>query len=243
MSAELREEHLYKCALFPAFSIHQLSQRSKNLIHKRAQYSKDSSHAKKMHFSNLGSIVLAAASAISFVKASPFFELDTRSFGGLLARDLSGSKCAPFQYGAKYTPYGEVCVSIAEGFLTVKYPDMPNGGNYSDLHVSVQTSAVTEDNQGKWPYTKGNGFCTVTDLTTASCKIPVLDSWRSCGAKLYIGVHASFSLDGTSGNTGWMEGTCISTRQNCPRYFTFTTECKCPVVTEYEPLTASVSPA
>jgi hypothetical protein len=56
-----------------------------------------------MHLSNLNSILLTVAMAIVTAKASPFLDLDTRSFGGLLARDLSGNSCAAFVYGTKNT--------------------------------------------------------------------------------------------------------------------------------------------
>lgn len=192
-----------------------------------------------MSLSTLGRI-LTAAVAITSIQASPFFGFEARSPNALQARDLSGSSCVPFVYGAKDTQLGQVCVSISGGTLTVTYPTLAPGGAYTDLHVDVETSAITQDNQGKWPYTKDHGACTVTGNTQATCTIPVLDAWRVCDSLLYIGVHASFNLPDGSGNTGWGQGTCISSRPNCPKYFTFTTSCTCPVVTTYEPYTTSV---
>jgi hypothetical protein len=35
--------------------------------------------------------------------------------------------------------------------MTVTYPALPSAETYTNLHVIVQTSAITQDNQGKWP--------------------------------------------------------------------------------------------
>ncbi|KAH8723064.1 hypothetical protein GQ44DRAFT_828487 [Phaeosphaeriaceae sp. PMI808] len=185
--------------------------------------------------------ILTAAAAITSVQASPFFDFEARSPSALQTRDLSGSSCVPFVYGSKDTPLSTVCVSISGGTLTVTYPTLPSGGTYTDLHVDVETSPIKEDNQGKWPYTLGNNACKITGGgTQAICTITVLGAWRVCNSPLYIGVHASFNLPDGSSNTGWGQGTCISTRPNCPKYFTFTTTCTCPVVTTYEPYTTSL---
>lgn len=193
-----------------------------------------------MYLSNFGSTLLTAAMAISFVEASPF-ELDPRSFSSLSARELTGTSCAPFLYGAKYTEYQKVCISATGSALTITYPNLPSAGNYSDIHVIVQTTPIQEPVQGKWPYgsSAGKTGCQIAG-GSATCTIPMQTGWKVCNSQLFIGVHASFSLDGLSGETGWREGTCITDRSNCPRYSTFTTECKCPVVTTYEPYTTSV---
>jgi hypothetical protein len=187
-----------------------------------------------MSLSSVRSILLSTALAITSVQASPFDLSAT-----LQARDLVGSSCVPFVYGAKNTPGGEVCTSISGNNLIVNYPDL-SGGSYSDLHVIVQTGAVTEPNQGKWPYTLGKGQCT-TSAGTASCTIPILDAWRKCSAPLYVGVHASFNTGAGASETGWGNGQCISDRSNCPKYFTFTPKCECTTVTSYEPYSTSVS--
>jgi len=182
--------------------------------------------------------ILTSAVAATSVQASPFIELGPRSFNSLQQRDLSGSSCVNFVYGAKDTQLGQVCVSISGSNLVVTYPTLPSGGSYTDLHVDVETSPITQPNQGKWPYTLGNGKCTASGVT-ATCTIPILSAWRVCNSPLYIGVHASFSIPGDS-LTGWGAGTCIEARPNCPKYFTFTPTCTCPVVTTYEPYTTSV---
>ncbi|KAF1955624.1 hypothetical protein CC80DRAFT_549314 [Byssothecium circinans] len=190
-----------------------------------------------MHLSSF----LAAAVAITSVQASPFLDLDARSVNALQPRDLSGSKCVDYVYGATNTKLGQVCVSISGGTMTITYPTLPTGGSYTDLHANVQTTPITEDNQGKWPYTLGKGSCKISaDRLSATCTVPILDAWRKCNSDLYIGVHASFDLPGKGGNTGWGDGTCISTRPNCPKYFTFTTKCECSVVTTYDPYTTSL---
>ena len=137
------------------------------------------------------------------------------------------------------TPLGQVCVSITPTTLTVTYPDL-GGGSYTDLHVTVQTSPITQPNQGKWEYTKGNGACTISG-GTATCSIKVLPEWQKCDTTLYIGVHASFTAADGSGNTGWGTGKCIESRPNCPKYFEFNTKCECKVVTTYDPVSTEVS--
>jgi hypothetical protein len=184
----------------------------------------------------------AAAVAVTSVGATPFVGLNVRFIESLQTRDLSGSSSVDFLYGATYTPLGQVTTSVSGGIMTINYPVLPSGGNYTDLHVTVQTTVTTETNQAKWPYTLGKGDCTISaDRTSAKCTITVLDAWRKCDTDLYVGVHASFTLEGVGGNTGWGAGTCISTRPNCPRYFKFRTECKCSAVTTYDPYTTSVS--
>src|SRR5689334_7517137 len=138
-----------------------------------------------MHLSTLGSTLLTAALAISFVKASPFFELDTRSFNSLSSRDLTGSSCAPFLYGAKYIKYQEVCISATGSALTITYPNLPPEGSYRDLHVIVQTTPITEAVQGKWPYGSSSGKtgCTITGRS-ATCTIPMQASWKACNLQL-----------------------------------------------------------
>lgn len=183
--------------------------------------------------------LLMAAMAVTSVQASPFSGLDVRSSSGILARDLSGKSCASFVYGAKNTVVGEVCISVAGSTLTVQYPDLSaTGGKYEDLHVIVQTTSISETAPGQFPYTYGKGQCSLS----GTCSIPIEDAWRACNLKLYIGIHAGFSPDGVSHETGWMEGPCIKPEKNgnCAKYFTFTTECKCPVVTKFEPVTTSV---
>jgi hypothetical protein len=190
---------------------------------------------------HLSCILLTAATAILPTHASPFSSSSSLNF--LLPRDLSGTSCVPFVYGATNTQFDKVCVSVTGDTLTITYPSLPSGGAYTDIHAIVQTTPVTEAIQGQWPYGLGTGTsksgCTKNG-GTATCSIPIQLAWRACNLKLYIGVHASFSLDGVNSQTGWADGTCIKARPNCPKYFVFTTECQCPVVTTYEPITTSV---
>jgi hypothetical protein len=137
----------------------------------------------------------------------------------------------------KNTQLGQVCVSITSTTLTITYPDI-SPGYYADLHATVQTSKITEPVQGQWEYGVGKG-CSYTG-GKASCSIQVLDSWKKCDVTLYIGMHAKFFIDGSE-NTGWADGTCIESRPNCPKYFTFNPTCECKVVTTYDPYTTSVS--
>ncbi|CAA9959271.1 hypothetical protein PTMSG1_02787 [Pyrenophora teres f. maculata] len=112
-------------------------------------------------------------------------------------------------------------------------PDLPSGGVYTDLHVTVSTGTITEPNQGKWPYTLGKGQCSTAN-GKVSCNTSIADTWRKCEAAQYVYVHASFMVDGTS-DAGWGKGTCIEARFNCPKWFTFTPTCKCSKVATYEP--------
>jgi len=187
------------------------------------------------------SALLTAAVAITSVQASPFSGLDTRSFNGLLARDLSGKICKPFVYGAKRTPVGgDVCVSFAGDSLTVTYPDLSSvGGSYGDLHVIIRPTRFDITAPGQWPYKLDNGYCT----KSGTCTIPILDTWRACGLDLYIGIHAAFiPKTGSASETGYANGDCIDPKNsgNCAKYFVFKTECQCVEVTKYEEVKTSV---
>jgi hypothetical protein len=182
--------------------------------------------------------LLASLVAITaVVQASPFFGLDLLP-NGLKSRDLSGSKCVDFVYGATNVVLGQVCVTISGGTLTVTYPNI-SPGVYSDIHVAVQAIPITEPNQAKWQYNLGNK-CTMSG-GTASCAIPILAAWRTCGIPLFIATHASFTVNG-GGQSGFGNGPCIpgSTQGNCRKSFSMTTTCTCPIVYEYEPIVTSV---
>jgi len=193
-----------------------------------------------MYFSSFCQILLAAAAAITSVEASPFFDLNPGSLNLLAPRDLSGSQCVAFVYGNTNIQLGQVCVTISGGNLVVTYPTI--SGTYTDLHVDVETSPITQTNQAFWPYTLGKGQCSASG-GTASCTIPIQPSWRVCGETLYIAVHASFTLADGSSNTGWGNGPCIpgGRPQNCPKSFTMTTTCQCPVVYTFDPYTTTTT--
>jgi hypothetical protein len=186
--------------------------------------------------------LLAAATAITSVQASPFSGFDTRSFNGLVARDFSTEECKDFVYGSNNVYVGKICYSLNGKTLTITYPPLGTSGAYEDLHVIVQSSSILSEQLpvGHWPYTKGNGHC---DISTGKCVIPIQSDWK-CGKPLYIGCHASYTPDGLAHETGWMNGPCIEIKGkgngNCPKSTSFTPQCECPVVTKYEPVVASV---
>lgn len=186
------------------------------------------------------STLLTAAVAITSVQASPFSGFDTRSFNGLMARDFSVEECKDFVYGSNSVYVGKVCYALNGETMTVTYPPLPAPGAYEDLHVIVKTSPIlgTDLPQGHWPYTYGNGAC---KLSTGKCTFPIKSEWK-CGKPLYIGVHAGYTPDGVAHETGWMAGPCIEAdrKGNCPKSTSFTPQCKCPVVTKYKPVVASV---
>jgi hypothetical protein len=85
--------------------------------------------------------------------------------------------------------------------------------------------------------------------SSASCTVPLF-AFKcgpvGCNQQLFIAAQADVS--GPSfGGTGWGNingGTifdCKNPNGNCAKYWTFTTECECPVVTTFEPVTCTVS--
>ncbi|KAG7420621.1 hypothetical protein Forpi1262_v016159 [Fusarium oxysporum f. sp. raphani] len=184
-----------------------------------------------MSFQKLFHILLGAVLAAVPALASPY--------SGLSRRDLfvPSTTCDDFVTGAEQTKIGQVCVGISGGTVTITYPTLTSS-TYTDIHVYIGTSAPTSHIPGSFPYTLGNGACTISaDKTTATCSIPVQSSWRVCGKTLYIATHASLA----NGSTGWGKGTCFDSPppNNCAKYWTFTTECQCPVVVDYEPITST----
>ncbi|KAF2274277.1 uncharacterized protein EI97DRAFT_444282 [Westerdykella ornata] len=158
-----------------------------------------------MFLSSLRFVLVTAALAITSTQASPHLDFGAGPFNALQTRDLAGSSCVDFVYGAKDTKLGQVCVSISGGTLTITYPTLPSGGSYTDLHAIVQTTPITESVQGHWPYSLDKGTCQISGGgTSATCTIPVLD-----------------------------EGECAIS-------ISISTECRCPVVTTYDPITTSL---
>jgi hypothetical protein len=135
---------------------------------------------------------------------------------------------------------GEVCVTVEGHSLTVTYPDLTAvGGSYEDLHVNVQPTMILKTAPGSWPYKLDNGYCKLS----GTCTIPIQDTWRACGLDLYIAIHAAFiPKTGAKSETGYIDGACIEAKNdgNCAKYIIFKTECKCKVITKYEPVKTSV---
>ncbi|KAK2667163.1 hypothetical protein RAB80_017584 [Fusarium oxysporum f. sp. vasinfectum] len=161
------------------------------------------------------------------------------SLGGLSPRDVfvPSTTCKDFVVGNDLKLYGQVCVGISDGMVTVTYPTLTSG-TYSDIHVYIGTTMPTETSPGQLPYTLGNKACSLsTDKTSATCSIPIQDSWRACDLKLYIATHASLTA-----GTGWGLGPCYGkSTGNCAKYWTFNTKCQCPVVINYEPITSTTT--
>lgn len=170
---------------------------------------------------------------VTSVLASPFNRFSTRDLYIL-------NTCDDFVLGNDQNSIGKVCISISGGTLTVTYPALPSTDAYSDIHVYIGTTIPTVTSPGKLPYTFGNGYCTISaDKTEATCTIPVEDSWRACNSPLYIATHASLTYSG-AGQTGWGAGSCYgSSTGNCAKYWSFTTQCQCPVIYSYEPITVT----
>ena len=187
------------------------------------------------------SVLLTALIAVTSIEASPFWAIDAQGLG-LVARDIfvPPTTCDPFVLGANQQNIGNVCVSISGGTLTVTYPTLSPPNAYTDIHVYVGTTAPTDSSPGHFPYTLGNGNCTIGNGgTTATCSIPVQSAWRVCGHQLFIATHAAVTYSG-SGQTGWGAGTCFDNAGNCAKYWTFNEQCVCPLVIDFFPITTTV---
>ncbi|KAK0114154.1 hypothetical protein ONS95_013656 [Cadophora gregata] len=179
-------------------------------------------------------VLATAFLAIPSVQASPYFS-------SLNARDLfvPSTTCDNFVVGATGTVLGQVCISVLDGILTVKYPPiLPS--TYTEVHVYVGTTAPTNRAPGSFPYSSApGGACSLAaDNSTATCTIPVQPSWRVCGQTLYIATHAAIASPGTTGQTAWGAGTCFGgTGGNCAKYWTFQTQCFCRSTSIVPPVT------
>ncbi|KAF3295307.1 hypothetical protein TWF132_002002 [Orbilia oligospora] len=107
-----------------------------------------------------------------------------------------------FVIGATNTKVGQVCVGISGGILNVAYGKL-NSCTYSSVHVYVGTVPPTDRNPGGFPYSSDpGGICTLFAYrTTASCPIPVQNSWRACEQTLYIATHGSVNCSPGGGQT------------------------------------------
>lgn len=130
-------------------------------------------------------------------------------------------KCQTLYVSQKATN-GQVCLSINNDNLIIKYLAV-TGYSYSEVHVWIGVSVPPTTAPGQFPFTSGNGNCTVTnDKKSATCTIPLskLDG-DLCDEELSITTHAA--LDG---QTGWAGNKCIN--DNChpwAKYFTFNFIC------------------
>ncbi|RGP77384.1 hypothetical protein FLONG3_4523 [Fusarium longipes] len=167
------------------------------------------------------------------------------SLGGLAPRDVfvPPTTCKTFGVGSTFVSYGNVCVGVSDGMVTVTYPTLQTGTySASQIHVYIGETAPTDTAPGQFPYTVDKNFCSISsDGTSATCRIPVKDSWRACDKQLYIATHGSLTA-----GTGWGEGACYGKENgkgngNCAKYWTFTTTCQCPVVIEYKPITSTTT--
>jgi hypothetical protein len=178
---------------------------------------------------------------LGFVEAKPHFRVS--------ARDLYVAEtCDDFVYGANKVKVGIVCSKILDGTMTFTFNALTGGFTYSDLHVWVGTSVPTDTvpgrAPGKFPYTTGNGKCSLSaDKTTGTCTFPVDNTWRSCTDKLYIITHGSIT-NSAGGQTAWGAGTCFGTTQgNCPKYWYITRTCFCPSTSFPAPVPITVCTA
>ncbi|KAF2684051.1 hypothetical protein K458DRAFT_36727 [Lentithecium fluviatile CBS 122367] len=183
----------------------------------------------------LSSALVLASGLLGLVESKPHFQVS--------ARDLYVAEaCDDFVYGATKTQVGKVCASILEGTMTVTFEALTEGFTYSDLHVWVGTSAPTDGNPGRapggFPYTNGNGKCTIAaGGATGTCTFPVASSWRSCTEVLYIVTHATIA-NSSGSQTAWGAGTCwVTDKGNCPKYWTITRTCYCRSTSFPEPVT------
>jgi hypothetical protein len=187
-----------------------------------------------MDFQKLFHVLLGAILAATSVQASPYL--------GLSRRDLyvPSTTCDNFVLGSTQINIGQVCVGISDGTVTIAYPTLTAPDAYSDIHVYIDTTPPTNRAPGSFPYSSGNGDCTISaGGTKVTCSIAVKNSWRQCDTVLYIATHASLTYKG-QGQTGWGAGTCFGgTQGNCAKYWTFTTQCQCPVEVNYEPITST----
>ncbi|KAF3096664.1 hypothetical protein TWF102_005119 [Orbilia oligospora] len=184
-----------------------------------------------MYFAAIHYGLVAFGLSLTSANASPYYGINV-GYSKLQARDLfvDPSTCDDFVIGATNTKVGQVCVGISGGILNVAYGKL-NSCTYSSVHVYVGTVPPTDRNPGGFPYSSDpGGICTLSaDRTTASCPIPVQNSWRACEQTLYIATHGSVNCNPGGGQTGWGMGTCIGgSNGNCAKYWMFTTHCYCP---------------
>jgi hypothetical protein len=162
----------------------------------------------------------------------------------LNVRDLSIAKqCQPIVYGNKRTPKGTVCASVTGNNLKIVYDTEDYIIN--DVHALVSTSepnANTVAAPGQMPYQNGNGYCSISG-STATCSIPVQDSWRICGGYLYLITHVAYTGPLGQSETGWGNGNCYEakTSGNCAKYWKIQMSCQCPYVVDYNPISYTVS--
>lgn len=116
---------------------------------------------------------------------------------------LGGPSCTDLVIGQKDTGK-QICTSISGTSLIVSYPAVP-GYPYSEVHVYLGTTPPSTTAPGQFPFTSGNGYCTVAaDGSTATCTIPI-SSFGTCGGDYYIATHSA-----QGGETGWGKGQCIN---------------------------------
>ncbi|TGJ64047.1 hypothetical protein EYR41_010128 [Orbilia oligospora] len=189
-----------------------------------------------MYFAAIHYGLVAFGLLLTSANASPYYGINV-GYSKLQARDLfvDPSTCDDFVIGATNTKVGQVCVGISGGILNVAYGKL-NSCTYSSVHVYVGTVPPTNRNPGGFPYSSDpGGICTLSaDRTTASCPIPVQNSWKACEQTLYIATHGSVNCSPGGGQTGWGMGTCIGgSNGNCAKYWMFTTHCYCPSVSVF----------
>jgi hypothetical protein len=152
-----------------------------------------------MNLQQVFHVLFGVIFAITSVQASPYLALNRRDV----------TTCDNFVLGATQINIGQVCVSISSTTVTVTYPTLTPPDKYTDIHVYIGTTPPTDHQPGHFPYTLGNGFCTISaGGTVATCSIPVQSSWQACDQTLYISTHASLDYQGQS-QTGWGAGTCF----------------------------------
>jgi hypothetical protein len=196
-----------------------------------------------MRPSSLGRALASILLIVPSVTATPFYN----SLAPLInARDLYvplTSTCNDLGYGNNGIKVGKVCVGVSDGILTVNYGTI-SPFKYSSVHVYVGTTPPTDRAPGNLGYSSDKGAppaCTLgANNATASCSIPVQNTWRGCGKTLYIATHAAIE-SGTSKETAWGLGTCFGgTGGNCAKYWRFDVQCFCKTTSTYDPVTYTV---
>lgn len=152
-----------------------------------------------------------------------------------LTYGLPAAEAAPLcqiLYAGKTANAGSVCVDNDTEFLTVTYATT---GDWwlDDLHLFVGTSlsqmpqtSVGNPKIGLFPYT-------VEDERSQqyTFRIPLGDfkPW-ACGTTLYVAAHAALVRRDAGGNayqteTGWANGTRLTTKGSWAMYFTYAIQC------------------
>ena len=155
----------------------------------------------------------------------------------VVTSDGSGTQCFPLLAGQTIDA-GTVCLSIDAGALNVTY-STTGGWELTEAHLWVgQTlddlpqTKTGNPIPGKFPYNSGD----ITGLTSFTFSIPLTNplinfSCPSDDVTFLLAAHAALRKpngDGTfQTETGWSDGSPITTKGNWATFSTFTLSCDC----------------